>query len=333
MIRRRARGRRTTDAIKRKKPRRRSMLMPSEVAIEDTARALRGIKGITVRTNELMAGHTSFGIGGPADLFVIATSISNLSEVMRTLHELGVPAVLLGNGTNVLVRDGGIRGAVIKLGGELAELQAVGNMVIAGAGASLATLCRYCADHNLGGLMFAAGIPGSVGGAVLMNAGANGGEMADVVRWVLVVGYDGKVAKLGAEELGFGYRSSRLQDRRCAVAQVGFQLEPSEGAAVHRALCEVIQRRCRTQPVAQRSAGSIFKRPENDYAGRLLEGAGVKGLAVGDAMVSPKHANFIINKGHATSRDVLALIELMREKVAKKFGVYLETEIVTLGEE
>jgi len=307
--------------------------MVTRAQIEATAAALQRIEGLTVLTDEPMAAHTSFGIGGPAELFVIPTDIPSLSETIRVLHDFGIQLVILGNGTNVLVRDGGVRGAVIKLGGALTELREEGEFVVAGAGASLATLCRYCADKGWGGLLFAAGIPGSVGGAVLMNAGANGGEMADVVAWVVAVNALGEVERLTADQLGFGYRSTELPVPGCAIAEVAFQLTAAEGTEVHRCLCEAIQRRCEKQPVAQRSAGSIFKRPSNDYAGRLLDQAGAKGMRVGDAIISDKHANFIVNEGNATARDVLELIELVRAKVEERFGVRLDTEIVIIGED
>jgi UDP-N-acetylmuramate dehydrogenase len=238
-----------------------------------------------------------------------------------------------------LISDAGLRGVVVKLAGGLVGSTVAGSEITAAAGESLQSVCYLAADAGLSGLEFAGGIPGTMGGAVIMNAGAHGGDMADVVAWVEVAEH-GVVRRLGPDELDFGYRQSWMRadaqgSRRAhppAVVRVGLRLTPGRREDSHRRLCEILERRCDRQPISQRSAGSIFKRPPGDFAGRLLEAAGCKGLAVGDAQFSPKHANFIINLGSARAADVEQLIELAQGRVRDQFGVELEPEICRLGE-
>jgi UDP-N-acetylmuramate dehydrogenase len=293
---------------------------------------LRGAGGLEVLPGAPLAEHTSFGIGGPADLLVLPHDLTALLAVLPRLTAAGVPVAFLGKGTNVLVGDAGVRGVVVKVAGGLCGLQAAGAEIVAAAGETLAAACHLAADLGLSGLEFSAGIPGTVGGAAIMNAGAHGGEMAQVVTWVEVAGPEGELVRLSAEEAGFGYRGSHLREAGRLVCRVGLRLAPGEPAAVHRRVCEILQRRAGKQPVAARSAGCIFKRPEGDYAGRLVEGVSGKGLCVGGAMVSPKHANFIINRGGASAHDVLELIRLVQARVQEEFGVALETEVCLLGE-
>jgi len=300
--------------------------------LPEAIKRLQALNGLTVITDEPLAPHTSFGIGGPADLLVIPHETPALLRLRTALHDLGVKPTFLGNGTNVLVSDEGVRGVVVKLGSGLRGLGVAENTLVAGAGESLAAVCCLAADSGLAGLEFAAGIPGTVGGAVLMNAGAGEGEMAHVVEWVEIAAPAGELRRLSAKELAFGYRWSTLRDGPDAVCRVGLHLVSSTAAQVHRRLCEVIERRCAKQPVAQASAGCIFKRPEGDYAGRLVEAVNGKGLRVGKAAISTKHANFIVNLGGARARDVLALIRLVQARVREEFGVDLETEICLLGE-
>ncbi len=291
----------------------------------DILAELAQLPGIKVFTDEPMTAHTSFGIGGKADLLAMPDSIETLAAAIRVLTNAEINICYVGNGTNLLVRDGGIRGAVIKLSGALTGIRRQGNTLIALAGESLSALCHRAAQEGLSGLEFAAGIPGSVGGAVLMNAGANGGEMADVTGWAEVVTRQGERQRRGHDQINFGYRRSCFQHDEVAIAQVAVQLTPADPRDIYRCLYETVQQRCTRQPVGQPSAGSIFKHPNKDYAGRLLEEAQTKGMRVGDAIVSPKHANFIINLGQATAGDVLQLITQVQQKVHDKFGIHPTT--------
>ena len=292
---------------------------------------LRALSGVTVLENEPLSAHTSFGIGGPADLLVIPHDPQALLAVQSALCEAGVSPIFLGNGTNVLISDAGLRGVVVKLAGGLLGMSANGGTLTAAAGESLQAVCHHAAEAGLSGLEFAGGIPGTVGGAVIMNAGAHGGEMAEVVDWV-EVGRAGELVRLSREDLSFGYRESLVHGGTDAVMRVGLRLTPDTREGAHLRICEILQRRCSKQPVTRRSAGCVFKRPRGDYAGRLVEAAGGKGLRIGDAAISGKHANFIVNLGQARARDVRELIETVRERVRQRFDVELETEIIMLGD-
>jgi UDP-N-acetylmuramate dehydrogenase len=212
-------------------------------------------------------------------------------------------------------------------------MQFDGTRVTVEAGASLATVCLQCARRGLSGLEFAAGIPGTIGGALIMNAGAYDGEIGDVTEWVEIATPDGNIERLNGGDLGFGYRHSALWDLGHTVVRAGLRLTRGEACAIHLKLCDTLEVRCAKQPVSSPSAGSIFKRPEGDYAGRLLEAAGAKGMRVGDAAVSTKHANFMVNLGKATAADVIELIDSVRDLVSEQFGVTLETEVCVIGED
>lgn len=297
-----------------------------------TGERLRALPGVTVLENEPLSVHTSFGIGGPADLLVVPHNAEALLAAQRVLSEASLAPTFLGNGTNVLISDAGLRGVVIKVAGGLLGITLNGKAtIIAAAGESLQAVCHTAAEAGLAGLEFAGGIPGTVGGAVIMNAGAHGGEMAEVVDWV-EVGRRGELLRLTREDLSFGYRDSLVHGGTDAVMRVGLRLTPDTREGAHLRICEILQRRCAKQPVTRRSAGCVFKRPRGDYAGRLVEAAGAKGLRIGDAAISTKHANFIVNLGHARARDVLELIDTVRDRVYEEFGVELETEIIMLGD-
>ena len=302
-------------------------------ATTEIARRLPQLPDVTVLTDEPMAPHTSFGIGGPADLLLMPGSIGALATAIKVLADSEVKVCYIGNGTNILVRDGGIRGVVIKLSGALTGMRRRGNTLFVHAGENLSALCHRCAREGLSGLEFAAGIPGSVGGAVLMNAGANGGEMADVIQWVDLVAAAGELQRWSKDQIEFGYRHSCFQDGQMAIARIAVALVLTEPQQVYRALYEAVEHRCRRQPVGQLSAGCIFKHPADDYAGRLLEEAQTKGMQVGGAMVSSKHANFIINTDGATAHDVLQLIAQVQQRVHDKFGILLESEICIIGQD
>ncbi len=301
--------------------------------MRELARELATIPGLEVREKEPLSRHTSFGIGGPADLLAIPLTPEALRRAVAAATRFGTQPLYLGNGTNMIVRDGGVRGLVIRMAGGLNEITMERKETVVQAGASLATVCFQCAEAGLAGLEFAAGIPGTVGGALIMNAGANGGEIAQVTSWVEVVTPEGEIERLGHDELDFSYRSSSLRDGGLAVLRAGLRLTEGDAREIYYSLCDAITLRCAKQPVSSPSAGSIFKRPEGDYAGRLLEAAGAKGMRVGRAAVSTKHANFVVNLGGATASDVIRLIEAARALVYETFGVLLEPEVCLAGED
>ncbi|HID88002.1 MAG TPA: UDP-N-acetylmuramate dehydrogenase [Anaerolineae bacterium] len=290
-----------------------------------------------VLLKEPMAHHTSFRIGGPADLFVRAGTIERLCQWVRLARQHGVPTFILGHGTNILVSDRGIRGLVIQNDCQAYELREEATnpeaILHAEGGASLPGLAFLMAEMGWAGLEWAIGIPGSVGSAVVNNAGAHGGCVADVLRRVTILTEEGEIAELPAHQLALGYRTSRFkgQGGREVVLAAEFALhrEPVEDLAAR--MAEYTEFRRRTQP-AEPSVGSIFKNPPGDFAGRLIEQAGLKGRRIGGAEISPVHANFIVNRGGARAADVLALIELARRTVRERFGVELELEIELVGE-
>jgi len=306
--------------------------LPSTNTLTKLASELARIDGATVREHEPLAKHTSFGIGGPADVFVTPEDVRAVQELLRTTADAGVQPVILGNGSNTIVRDEGVRGVVIRIAGTLGRIDTEGTLAVVEAGATLASVCFSCAQEGLSGLEFAAGIPGTLGGALIMNAGANGGEMGDVTEWVEVVRPDGAITRIDGDAVDFQYRHSSLREVEGTIVRAGLRLEPGDPTEIHQGLCDTIALRCAKQPVSLPSAGSIFKRPGGDFAGRLLEEAGAKGMRVGNAAVSDKHANFVVNLGGATADDVLELIEAARDLVYKKFDVLLELEVCVLGE-
>ena len=310
------------------------MTTQSEVDITGRlAQRLAETPDLVLWENEPLARHTSFGIGGPADLLAIPSSTEALCRALALAYDAGVEPLILGNGTNLIVRDGGIRGLVIRIAGEMGRIEIDGNSAIIEAGALLMTACHQCGREGLSGLEFTAGIPGTLGGALIMNAGANGGEIADVTEWVEIATPDGQLQRIECDKLGFGYRCSALREIGPAVVRAGLRLEEGDPDVIHATLCDTMAQRCSKQPVSSQSAGCIFKRPEGDYAGRLLEEAGAKGMCVGRAAVSRKHANFVVNLGDATAADVIGLIDTAREVVYAKFGVMLEPEVCVVGEE
>lgn len=282
--------------------------------------------GCAYLQKEPMSRHTSFRIGGPAELFVTPDA-SQLPGVLRGCAELDVAYHLIGNGTNLLVSDEGVQGAVVCIGAPMSGIWREGNELVADAGASLSQVCRYAQQQGLSGLEFAWGIPGSVGGAVFMNAGAYGGEMKDVVRSVTALFCGGETAEIPAKDAGFGYRTSRFHTGRAAVCKARFLLCEGDPQSIEARMREVYLRRREKQPLELPSAGSTFKRPVGGYAAALIEQCGLKGLSVGGAQVSTKHAGFIVNTGGATCADVTALCLTVQQKVLEKTGVLLEPEI------
>lgn len=281
-------------------------------------------------TDEPLKKHTSFKIGGCADVFVMPKNYDELRFCLGAADQTETPVFILGNGSNILVSDKGIRGAVISTEG-LSALTVDGEKVIAFAGAKLMSLCNFAKENSLSGLEFAYGIPGSVGGAVYMNAGAYGGEMKDVIESVYA-DKNGELVLIKAEELDFSYRHSCFCDSNDIIVYAVFSLKKGEKSLIDAKMKDIMQRRVDKQPLNYPSAGSVFKRPEGYFAGALIEGAGLKGMRIGGAEVSEKHAGFLINAGNATSKDVLDLIKYVQETVYKKDGVLLEPEVKLVGE-
>lgn len=282
---------------------------------------------------EPMTKHTSFHIGGPAELMAQPQSEAELQSLLLKAAEAAVPVTLVGNGSNLLVRDKGIRGLVIKLGSMLRDIKVSGNVLTFGSGVSLAQASKKAAELGLSGMEFAVGIPGSIGGAVYMNAGAYDGEMAKVVKSVRVMDAAGKVSELSAGELDFGYRHSALQGSDKIVTSVTVELSAGDKQAIAEKMADFSNRRITKQPLELPSAGSMFKRPPGYFAGTLIDQTGLKGYTVGGAQVSTKHAGFVVNIGGATAADVLQLISDVQAKVFAAHGVHLEPEVLVLGEE
>ena len=291
-----------------------------------------------VRQNEILAQHCSFRTGGPADLFIQVVSADELAETIDILAAYGCEAFLLGRGTNLLIGDRGFRGAVVTMcppaGGEseLSGVRAEGCLLTAGAGASLNKIAIAARDAGLAGFEFAAGIPGSLGGAVIMNAGAYGGEMKDVVRSVDVLYPGTGIRRLSAQELEFGYRTSRVKHEHAIVLGAELELTPGDIDGISSRIAELARQRREKQPLEFASAGSTFKRPEGYFAGKLIQDAGLKGYRVGEAQVSEKHAGFVINRGGASAAQIRQLIEDVQRIVLENSGVKLEREVIFLGE-
>lgn len=283
--------------------------------------------------NEPMKKHTSFKIGGPADILVQPQDADALAQALAAARDCGVPVTILGNGSNVLVRDKGIRGLVIKIGNALKTFRQDGERLYFGAGYSLALASRKAWECGLSGMEFAVGIPGSIGGAVYMNAGAYNGEMKCVVESVRVMDMAGKAMELTAEDLQFGYRKTSLQQSGYIITEVCLKMQPGDKDAIKAMMDDFSSRRISKQPLELPSAGSMFKRPPGHFAGTLIEQAGLKGYTVGGAQVSEKHAGFVVNRGSATAADVLQLIADVRRIVMEKAGVELHPEVLVIGEE
>ncbi len=284
-----------------------------------------------IHLQEPMAGHTTFRIGGPADCFVQLEDEEQLRKVRRYLGLAGVPFFVLGNGSNLLVDDAGYRGVVLQIGQKMSDISVQGCHIIAKAGATLRQVAAAALEHGLTGFEFASGIPGTVGGGVVMNAGAYGGEMSQVVNRVRVVSKEGEFMDLDNDTMEFRHRGSVIRGSAFTVTEVTFRLEPGDREAIRAKMEELAARRREKQPLEYPSAGSTFKRPEGHFAGKLIMEAGFAGYRIGGAQVSEKHCGFVINTGDATARDVRALIEEIQARVKERFRVDLEPEIVFLG--
>ena len=283
-------------------------------------------------TEESMAAHTTFRVGGPAEYYV-RPARGQVPQVAALCQQYGIPWCVIGNGSNLLVGDRGIRGVVMEIGKTVAAVSVQGDRVTAEAGALLSYVAGRAAGEGLSGMEFAAGIPGSVGGAVVMNAGAYGGEMKDVLKKAFHISASGEPGSAAGEALGLSYRKSRYTGGTDIVTSVELALAPGDAAQIAARMEELMALRKEKQPYDQPSAGSVFKRPENGFAAALIDQCGLKGRRVGGAQVSEKHAGFIVNAGGATCQDVLELIEIIRETVKQRTGTLLECEVRVLGEE
>ncbi len=292
---------------------------------------LTGIAGVAVKVREPLARYTSFKVGGPADYFVEATTVRGLTACLRVMERRGVPVLLLGNGSNLLVSDHGVRGAVLRLRGEFRRVHWRDSGAEVGAACAVSRLVREAVRRGWGGLEFAEGIPGSVGGSLVMNAGAYGSEMERVVHRVDAVTAAGEALALGRQELRFSYRETRLP-AGAVVTRVGMALTPATPAAAEARMRAIMARRKENQPSGHPNFGSVFRNPPGDHAGRLIEASGLKGLRVGDAEVSRRHANFIVNRGGARAQDVRRLIERVCSEVESRFSITLQTEVRFAGE-
>lgn len=288
--------------------------------------------GAKVLAKEPMAAHTTFRIGGPADYFVKPETAEELSEVLKLCKEEQMPYFILGNGSNLLVGDRGFRGVVIQLYKNFDGIKIEGNKVTARAGAMLVRVAKEAGKAGLTGLEFASGIPGTIGGAMVMNAGAYGGEMKDVVTAVTVLTKDGELKTLTGEEMNFRYRRSVVEDEGLIVLEAVMELKEGNAEEIQARMDELTVQRKTKQPIEFPSAGSTFKRPEGYFAGKLVQDAGLRGFQVGGAQVSEKHCGFVINAGGATAADVMSLMQQVSDTVNEKFGVTLEPEVKRIGE-
>lgn len=284
-----------------------------------------------IKEMEDMGKHTSFKVGGPARYFITPGSAQELESVLLICKEVELPVYIMGNGSNLLVRSEGFDGAIIQVGGRYTDYSVEGDTITVEAGMPLARLAKIAADHGLTGLEFASGIPGTVGGAVTMNAGAYGGEIADVIESVIVVDEEGDGFSLPAKKLELGYRTSAVMTNHYIVLEATFKLKYDAKDSIIERMEEFSRRRREKQPLEYPSAGSTFKRPEGYFAGKLIEDAGLRGYRVGGAQVSEKHCGFVINRNHATVDDILTLMDDVVRKVQETSGVTLEPEVRIIG--
>lgn len=280
--------------------------------------------------NHPLAQHTTMKIGGECDILIKARDEQTLCDILGLCREIGLPVFILGRGSNVLVSDKGWHGCVIMLADELAQISAEGCTITAYAGASLAGVCRAALENGLTGLEFAYGIPGSVGGALYMNAGAYGGEMSDIVVSARYIDENGRVCEISRDEMQLSYRHSFFSGKKCVILSVNMLLAQGDRSAISARMNELMQKRRDKQPLEYPSCGSTFKRPEGYFAAALIEQCGLKGLRFGGAMVSEKHSGFVINRDNATFDDVMAVVNEVKRVVKQQKGVELECEMLIL---
>lgn len=287
----------------------------------------------SILIDEPMSRHTTFRVGGPADFFVTPKAKEEVRDVIRICKEAGMPYYIIGNGSNLLVSDAGYRGVIVQIYKEMNELKVEGDLVKAQAGALLSGIAAKALGAELSGFEFASGIPGTIGGACVMNAGAYGGEMKDVLESVTVLTGEGKIIELGRNELELGYRTSVIAKKGYIVLGAVLKLERGDGEKIKTYMDELKEKRVTKQPLEYPSAGSTFKRPEGYFAGKLIEDAGLRGFQVGGAQVSEKHCGFVINRDHATAADIMELMRQVQIRVKENSGVDLEPEVKRLGDE
>ena len=297
----------------------------------DTIKSFLTDIGCAYCCDEPMSRHTSFKIGGNADLFVTPENEQQASAIIKRCRELEIKYYLIGNGSNLLVSDEGLRGVVIAFTKAMGDITVCGNTITAQAGALLSTVCRTACENNLSGMEFAFGIPGSIGGAIFMNAGAYGGEMKDITVSVRALFPNGEIYELDANDVRFGYRMSIFQKNSAVILSAKFELKADDKAEIESRMNDILQRRKDKQPLEWPSAGSAFKRPKDGFAAALIDECGLKGFTVGGAQVSEKHAGFVINRNNATCKDVIELLGQVKGVVFGKTGVLLEPEIKQLG--
>ncbi len=283
--------------------------------------------------NEDMKNHTTFKIGGPVDVMIIPTKEEEIIDCIKFLREKDIEFLIMGNGSNLLVKDGGIRGVVVKLGKEFSAVEVTDNNMYCESGALLSTISNVALKHSLKNFEFASGIPGTIGGGITMNAGAYGGEMKDVVKKVRVLDKNNEVKEYSNEDMNFRYRNSRVWEEGLIVLGVELSLDKGDYDSIKDTIIDLNHKRTSKQPIEYPSGGSIFKRPEGYYAGKLIDDSGLRGLRHGGAMVSEKHCGFVINVDNATCKDVLHLIQVIQKIVMDKYGVKLKREIKLLGED
>ncbi|MBO5246442.1 MAG: UDP-N-acetylmuramate dehydrogenase [Eubacterium sp.] len=284
-----------------------------------------------VKKEEPMSRHTTFRVGGPAEYYV-TPAIAQIPQIVILCKEYEIPLTIIGNGSNLLVADNGLRGVVLEIGKAASGIKLVdGEDLVVQAGTLLSETANFAAKNGLAGMEFAAGIPGTIGGAVMMNAGAYGGEMKDILSGVRVLTLDGEVRVRPAEELELSYRHSRMMEEQEIVLEARINLTQDSSAAIRVRMDELRQKRVEKQPLEYPSAGSTFKRPEGHFAGKLIEDAGLRGFRVGDAQVSEKHCGFVINRGNATAAQIIELMQRVQERVLEMSGVVLEPEVRLLG--
>ena len=287
---------------------------------------------LTIKANEPLSNYTYTKTGGPADLLVFPRSVEEVQRVLAAVKQENLPLTVLGNASNLIVKDGGIRGLVMILT-DMQELVLEGNQLKAASGAALIEASRQAAASGLTGLEFACGIPGSIGGAIYMNAGAYGGEVKDVISQVQTMTRDGQLKTYAGSDCDFSYRHSRFQEGDEVILGVTFDLAPGDQSAIDSKVAELTHLRQSKQPLEYPSCGSVFKRPEGYFAGKLIQDAGLQGYQVGGAQVSTKHAGFIVNVDHATATDYLEVIEHIRLVVWARTGVFMEPEVRIIGED
>lgn len=285
-----------------------------------------------VRVGEPMARHTTFQAGGPADYFVTPKEEGQIRDTAAVLKRSGIAFYIMGNGSNLLVGDKGYRGAVIQICQNMNRIEVQGTAIRAQAGALLSKIAARALDAGLTGFEFASGIPGTLGGAVMMNAGAYGGEMKQVVASARVLKASGEIREVPAGEMGLGYRTSIFSKNGDVILSADIRLKTGDAGTIRAYMEELKKKRVEKQPLEYPSAGSTFKRPEGYFAGKLIQDAGLRGFRVGDAQVSEKHCGFVINRGHATAAEILSLMEQVSDRVFERFGVRLEPEVKRVGE-